>query len=559
MATIVSHNIISPLGLSSNDNFKALLEGVSSIAPYQGTHDGMRAYSASLFSPEVNEELAIEGYSRYEALSIQSIKKAIEGVALDLSSSETCLILSTTKGNIELLEKKDALNISPATAAQRIADYFGIKTTPITVCNACISGVSAMLLAQRLVDAGVYKNIVVCGCDVQSEFIISGFQSLNAVSPSPCRPFDIERIGLSLGEAVATVVISQSQVNEGWKIVKGCVRNDAFHNTTPSPVGEGCSMALNQLGVQNNDDIAFINAHGTATMFNDQMESKAIERAELSHIPVNALKGYLGHTMGAAGIIETVISMEAVDAGVILATKGFAIKGVSGKVNVVTEPLKTDKKSFVKIISGFGGCNGALLLSKESPNNCDSKLSEYNEISKIKITNNQVLINGEEIEIANEGKALLKELYAKYIGNYPKFHKMDLLCQLGFLAIQILLNDFEQEAKKKLSIALFNTSSSIATDKEYIKTIADKENYFPSPALFVYTLPNIVLSEVAIKEGVNGETTMYLLPERDEKIISEVAKSTFADNEINEMVMGWIDCYDESNFIAELSIIKKVE
>ncbi len=557
MATIISHNIISPLGLSSNENFRALFEGKSSIASYQGFHEGMRTYSASLLSSDVNKELAIDGYSRYEALSIQSIKKALEGEVLDLSSSDVCLILSTTKGNIEQLEKDDAINISPSGAAQRIADFFGLKTTPITVCNACISGVSAMLLAQRLVDAGVYKDIIVCGCDVQSEFIISGFQSLNAVSPNQCRPFDIERIGLSLGEAVATVVISQSHIKAGWKIVKGCVRNDAFHNTTPSPVGEGCSMALNQLDVQNNDDIAFINAHGTATMFNDQMESKAIERAELSHIPVNALKGYLGHTMGAAGIIETIISMEAVDAGVVLATKGFSVKGVSGKVNIVNRLLKTDKKSFVKIISGFGGCNGALLMSKAFSNNSDSKLLEYNEISKIKITNSQVLINGDEIKVANEGKALLKELYAKYIGNYPKFHKMDLLCQLGFVAIQILLSDFELEAKKNLSIALFNSSSSIATDKEYIKTIVDKENYFPSPALFVYTLPNIVLSEVAIKEGIKGETTMYLLPKRDDKIMREVTKSTFADNEINEMVMGWIDCYDEANFIADLSIIKK--
>lgn len=559
MATIISHNIISPLGLSSNDNFKALLEGVSSIASYQGVHEGMRPYSASLFTAEANKELAIEGYSRYEALSIQSIKKALEGVDFDLSSSETCLILSTTKGNIEQLEKDCSINISPASAAQRIADFFEIKTTPITVCNACISGVSAMLLAQRLVDAGVYKNIVVCGCDVQCEFIISGFQSLNAVSPNPCCPFDIERIGLSLGEAVATVIVSQSHASAGWKIIKGCVRNDAYHNTTPSPVGEGCCMALSQLALKNNDDIAFINAHGTATMFNDQMESKAIESADLSHLPVNALKGYFGHTMGAAGIIESIISMEALDAGVILGTKGFSIKGVSGKVNVITQPVKTNKKSFVKIISGFGGCNGALLMSKETHNNDQSKLSEYKKISTIKIVNNRVLINGAELEVANEGKALLKELYTKYIGNYPKFHKMDLLCQLGFVAIQILLKDLESEAKRNLAIALFNSSSSIATDKEYIKTIADKDNYFPSPALFVYTLPNIVLSEVAIKEGINGETTMYLLPQKDEYVMTQVAKSTFADNDVKEMVVGWIDCFNESNFIAELSIIKKLE
>ncbi|MBR5899372.1 MAG: 3-oxoacyl-ACP synthase [Muribaculaceae bacterium] len=556
MATIISHNIISPLGLTSVDNYNAILAGESAIATYPGLHKDMRPYSASLIASEVYDELIIDGYSKYESLVIQSIKRSLDGIDLDVSSIDICLILSTTKGNIEELDLTESQNVSPAVTAQRIADYFGITTTPITVCNACISGVSAMLLAQRLIDTDSYKKAIVCGCDVQSEFIISGFQSLNAVSQTSCRPFDIERIGLSLGEGAATVILSQNK-GDLWAIAKGAVRNDAYHNTTPSPVGEGSSLALGSLGELKSDDIAFINAHGTATMFNDQMESKAIERANLGHIPVNALKGNLGHTMGAAGIIETIISMVALDNGVILGSKGFEMKGVSGKINVLPQPQPTDKKAFVKMISGFGGCNGALLVTKgQTETNDAAAHTGLQPIHTIKITPNECILDGNKIETEGQGKALLKELYAKFIGSYPKFHKMDLLCQLGFAAIQILHSAANGNIPENSSVILFNRSSSITTDIEYLKTISDEENYFPSPALFVYTLPNIVLSEVAIKNQIKGETAFYLLPQKDEATMRQIINSTLTDNSINSLVTGWIDCYGEDDFVAEISLLQ---
>lgn len=553
MATIVSHNIISPLGLTSVENLEAILGGTTSIVTYPGLHNNLRPYSASLFGEQTYEGLKIDGYSKYESLVIQSIQRSLNSLDIDLSSTDVCLILSTTKGDIKSI---------PSESAERIANYLGVKTTPITVCNACISGVSAMLLAQRLIDAGFYKHIIVCGCDVQSEFVISGFQSLNAVSPAACRPFDIERVGLSLGEAVASVVISQS--NEGsnvaWNIVKGSVRNDAYHNTTPSPSGEGSYNVLSSLGDICSEEIALINAHGTATMFNDQMESKAIERANLSHIPVNALKGYFGHTMGAAGIVETIISMIALDNGVILGTKGFSTKGVSGNINLVTQTTKTTKKSFIKMISGFGGCNGALLLSKISfrQKGVDNKII-YKNAHSVKVTPDGCWVDDQKINTEHKGKALLKEIYTIYIGNYPKFHKMDLLSQLGFVAIQLLHSFDNYRFGENCSIVLFNSSSSVIADKEYLKTISDKDNYFPSPALFVYTLPNIVLSEVAIKSQIKGETAFYILPNRDESVMKKILDSTLMNSSPQALISGWIDCYDETNFTTEISIMQNLK
>ena len=130
-------------------------------------------------------------------------------------------------------------------------------------------------------------------------------------------------------------------------------------------MGEGSFRALRQIldGV-NPEDIAFVNAHGTATLFNDEMESVAIDRAGLGAVPVNSLKGYYGHTMGAAGILETIISMKSLDEGLVLATRGYENIGVSRAIQVTKQNLTTDKKAFVKMISGFGGCNAVMLFKK---------------------------------------------------------------------------------------------------------------------------------------------------------------------------------------------------
>ena len=112
------------------------------------------------------------------------------------------------------------------------------------------------------------------------------------------------------------------------------------------------------------EKLAFVNVHGTATRYNDQMEAVALNRAGLQDVPVNALKGIFGHTMGAAGVLESIVSMQACDAGVVLPTRGFSTMGVDPGVSVSAGERKTDKKAFVKLLSGFGGVNAALLLRK---------------------------------------------------------------------------------------------------------------------------------------------------------------------------------------------------
>lgn len=564
MAAIIADNIISPLGFTTEANFEAVMLGESSLNHYDGMKGIPFPFTASLFSGEQKGELLIEGYTFFESLAIRSIKSALNNLSLSFNE-RVILIISSTKLNIDLLKEgnnKEDIT-APGITAKKIADAIGITTMPIVVCNACISGTSAMILGNRLLELDLYDHAIVCGVDVQSPFIMSGFQSFKALSEEPCRPFDIERLGLNLGEGAATVILSRLSEKDctKWNIKKGITRNDAFHTTSPSPQGEGCLKAIKDV-IENIDIdcIAQINAHGTATMYNDQMESKAISRAGLSQIPVNALKGYYGHTMGAAGILETILTMHSIDKGIILGTRGFEEIGVSGKVNVIANNTDTQKKDFIKIISGFGGCNAAMHLNCTNSNDIVQTMSDLHIVHKLYINPNNVEIDGINQNIDSRGIGLLNYLYKNKFINYPKYYKMDGLSQLGLIATEILL---EHEGKQRFvecenrAIVFFNKNASNHADKRYLKTILDEENFYPSPSEFVYTLPNIVNGEIAIRNKYNGETCFYVLPEKNKKLMNEILQTTFHDSKMESILTGWIEYLSDEDFEAELFIIKK--
>ena len=576
MVSVLADNVISPLGETSEENYQAVKEGKSAIHTYAPMTAGIpNGFVASLLS------------SDFEELAFRSAQKAIDASGINISSTRTVFILSSTKGSIEKLGQTDDDKLYLGNIAQRIATRLGIQLSPIVVCNACISGLAAMILASRLLVSKKYDYAVVCGADCPGRFIISGFQSLNAMSAFSCQPFDIERQGLNLGEAAATVVlgreITTKSVNNGcrkqvWQIGHGYIKNDAYHISAPSKTAEGLYEAL--LKTMNGIDkrnIAFINAHGTATLFNDQMEAIAIHRAELQDIPVNALKGYVGHTLGAAGIMETILCMKAVDDHTVLGTRGYEEVGVSGRIQLSSKHHSTIKTSFIKQLSGFGGCNATLYaqyvgvkpqeFSDSKTNGGGSANISYSVKKKhrVHITPQGVWLDGKVFAIDKEGKqsSLLTALYKQIIGNYPKYYKMDGLCRLGFIASELLLKaerdegSFTEDTNKTRAIVFFNRSSSIASDKKYLASIAEKDNYFPSPSVFVYTLPNIVTGEIAIRNGYHGETSFYILPHKNELLMQDIIETTFMDEQTTSILTGWLDYEDSEHFEADLYIAYK--
>lgn len=373
MITKIADNIISPLGLTTIANYEAVKAGKSALRRYEGKDDIPEPFTASLFDWE-----KIDGewqgktgrYTRFEKIVIMSIERALSHTDIDVSSGRVLFIISTTKGNVELLdsrsEKYDADRVMLGVTAEVITDYFGNPNAPIVVSNACISGLCVQIAAMRAIESGQYDYVVVAGADVQSRFIISGFQSFKALSPEECKPFDKNRTGLNLGEAAATIIYGNRENADGaWLAVRGAIRNDANHISGPSRTGEGSYRAL--LAVMNGenvDDLALVNVHGTSTLYNDEMESIALTRAGLKDVPVNTLKGFYGHTMGAAGILEAILSMVSLDDHTVLATRGYGECGVSRPLNISNVNRPTDKHRFVKLLSGFGGCNAALLFKK---------------------------------------------------------------------------------------------------------------------------------------------------------------------------------------------------
>lgn len=361
--------IISSVGEGSHANFNLLKQGVSGIQLIDDT-----TYVKEVLPlAKINDEFMSTWQSRYQTASrfdsmlLACLDQFKQTCDLDLSKAEVQIILSTTKGNIELLE--DAQNRHQLTlsySASLIRQFTNNPNEVLIVSNACISGISATIIGKRLIEAGKYKHVLIVGADVLSKFVISGFSAFHALSKSPCKPFDLNRQGVTLGEAAACILLS-SEIKSEVTVSGGCISNDANHISGPSKTGEELAYCITKSLAEaglNSQAVDFISAHGTATPYNDEMESKAFELAQLSHAPVFSLKGNYGHTLGAAGVLEIAIATICLTEQTLLASKGFDELGVSGKITMSTNTESKNLRVAVKTGSGFGGCNAAVVLER---------------------------------------------------------------------------------------------------------------------------------------------------------------------------------------------------
>ncbi len=371
---VASDNILSPLGSTSRENFEALKKNSSGIKLHENNSFSPTSFYASLFEEnEIFLEKNNSTFTKFEQLLIASVSNSLKNTDIDIRDWKTALIISSTKGNISLIEQEsfsDQLQnrVSLHASAKLIAEYFEIKNKPVIISNACISGMLALLTGLRLIQSGQFENVVVAGCDVITKFILSGFQSFMAVSSSPCKPFDAMRDGITLGEGAATVVLSANKkYGNEIKLAGGSTSNDANHISGPSRTGEELATAIKHALVNANvpaSNIQFISAHGTATLYNDEMEAKAISLSNMEAVPVNSLKGNYGHTLGAAGLIESIATIHSMKENIILPTKNFNKVGVPKPINICSTLQAADLKNTLKTASGFGGCNAALVFSK---------------------------------------------------------------------------------------------------------------------------------------------------------------------------------------------------
>lgn len=575
---ITADTLISSLGFGTKENLEAIGNYRSGIALQE---DGRIAASpllaATIDSTRLQqqaERARVHTHTRMEQLFILAIEDILAQSGVSLKEENCCLLLSTTKGNIDLLSSRDkgATNASPHAPdkrlflghmAQRIGTHFQAFHPVEVLSNACISGVSALIVAKRWIETGRYKRVIVAGGDILSPFITSGFLSFKSISPKQCLPYDARRDGLNLGEACGAVLLDSVGKANDLILAGGAISNDANHISGPSRTGDGLYFAIRQ--ALNEADVtpeavSFVNTHGTATVYNDEMESKAIHWAGLQHTPVNSLKPYFGHTLGASGVIESIICLHELKEGVLYGTPGYEEPGVPMPLRVDAHHRPMEMKCCVKTASGFGGCNAAIVLTLPAYHSAKEEVRmpmAFRTSAIVSLSKCQCHLN--EVPIASfpttDFANFIRSAYKKLGESNMKFYKMDDLCKLGYVAAAHLLKgkSFQPE---EIGIVLANAASSLDTDIRH-QTIIDKGgDEAASPAAFVYTLPNVVAGEICIRHKIQGENTFFVQEAYRAEMLEHYAHTLLAKGILKACIVGWCELLGEA-YQAEFKLIEK--
>ena len=307
--------------------------------------------------------------------STERLENLIKACLADLPDMEdfadSCdIIAATTKGAAdELLEGGEKLEGQAWQVGRIFAERLSCPSRPTTLSAACASGTVALIEAGIRIRSGSSNVVLVAGIDLLSSFVVAGFDALQGLSPTPCRPFDAHRDGLSLGEGAGLLIIASQQFAlehkldilahlDGWGV--SC---DGVHITAPCRHGTGLQRVLAQTTGNGKVMVGAVNAHGTGTIYNDAMEMTSFAQFWHHPPPFHSIKGAVGHCLGAAGIIETGIGLLSLRHGTIPPTVGLQEKD-RPEANLSGEtPLALEAPSILCCNSGFGGINAAVLLT----------------------------------------------------------------------------------------------------------------------------------------------------------------------------------------------------
>ena len=286
------------------------------------------------------------------------------------------LALSTTKADITALERLHAgqpcsdaarRHILPGQLAADLAAANNMSGPVRCISVACVSGLLAIQTGAEILQRAEADAVIVAGVDLLSHFVLAGFTALKSLDLEGCRPFDKDRTGLSLGEGAAAVLLVRGS---GMAVAGWGSSNDANHLTGPSRDGSGLALAmqraLKKAGVQPGE-VDFVHAHGTGTLYNDSMEALALRLVFGDNIPpFSSSKGLFGHTLGAAGVLETILCVLAARAGIAPGTPRLHVVGADIPAAVQLAPRRAATlRTIVKINAGFGGTNAALVLRSQ--------------------------------------------------------------------------------------------------------------------------------------------------------------------------------------------------
>lgn len=591
--------MVTSLGEGVKRNFSALLRGEVGVRRVVNPRVSQSPVTAGIIPDSVYDAL-YERYDRQRTLTLTEIiaVHCISSVMGNRGADGIGLVIASAKGNISLLEGHSAewaefreetgevagvvaqhpdspdspgagsaLLLGPM--GRRIASRFGINADDtFVVSNACISGITAVAVARRLILSGRYKEMIVVGVDTQNRFITSGFASFKSLSDDVCRPYDESRCGLNLGEACGAMLLTTE--GEGVSISGAALTDDANHISGPSRTGDGLYFAMRKaMSEAGADNVDMLQMHGTATAYNDEMESKACSLAGLQNVPVQSLKPYFGHTMGASGVIETIIAAEELRNKILAGTPGFETLGVPMPLNISRSNVELPSGKplrALKTASGFGGTNAALILeyapqdacpcgfpenvpgamSDETGSCAESRISEdkvnADVLRTVLVESSRILLNDKEVYSSTSGdfKDFIRSAFKTVCAPNMKFYKMDSLSKLGYVASEVLLDGIEY-GEEDCGLILSGVYGSLDTDIRHQQIIDTETDASSSPAVFVYTLPNVVEGEISIRHHIKGENTWFWSDDRTLSDMREYAALSMSAQDMKYCIVGHID------------------
>lgn len=555
--------MVTSLGEGVERNFSALLRGEVGVRRIVNPRVSQSPVTAGIISDSVYDAL-YERYDRQRTLTLTEIiaVHCISSVLGNRSADGIGLVIASAKGNISLLEGHSAEWVEfdgetgvvagsallLGTMARRIACRFGINADDtFVVSNACISGITAVAVARRLILSRRYKEMVVVGVDTQNRFITSGFASFKSLSDDVCRPYDESRCGLNLGEACGAMLLTKEGV--GVCISGAALTDDANHISGPSRTGDGLYFAMRKaMAEAGADNVDMLQMHGTATAYNDEMESKACSLAGLQNVPVQSLKPYFGHTMGASGVIETIIAAEELRNQIFVGTPGFEKLGVPMPLNISRSNVELPSGKplrALKTASGFGGTNAALLLEYHPQDalSCESPVKVNADVLRtVLVESSRILLNDKEVysSESDDFQDFIRSAFKTVCAPNMKFYKMDSLSKLGYVASEVLLDGIEY-GEEDCGLILSGVYGSLDTDIRHQQIIDTETDASASPAVFVYTLPNVVEGEISIRHHIKGENTWFWSDDRTLSDVREYAALSMSAQDMKYCIVGHID------------------
>lgn len=535
--------IISSIGNNLDETYKSLIEKKSGIGKIK-ILDTIRkdefllgeinlSHNELIKLAEVDQELS---WTRTALLGIIATKQAIKDSSIVVDNN-TALVSASTVGGMDRSELfyKDFLGEAKhknhidthhaGNSTEMIADICGISGLITTISTACSSSLNSIMFGARLIKNGKAKKAIVGGTDALSKFTLNGFNTLMILDKEHCRPFDESRRGLNLGEGAAYLVLEdkKSAKAEGKKIyaeVRGYANaNDAHHQTASSENGEGPFLAMKnaieEAGIQPKD-INYINAHGTGTENNDLTEGIAIKRlfGEIPP-PFSSTKAFTGHTLGAAGVIESVFSILALKNKIAFPSMNFSSAGEGIELKPITELINLENANYVLTNSfGFGGNDSSVIFSSEKNSKSESKI----------IKSKSVFINGmgcvspqntlEDIGLYSE----ILETESKYLEiqkpNYRDFinpkllRRMSKIVKMGIVASKTASEDAELE-KPDAIITATGMGCQIDTEK-FLNSMIENNEGLLTPTSFIQSTHNTVGGAIALSQQNHNYNLTYV-------------------------------------------------